>query len=138
MHRRSFALAALAVLAALPACSNDTAPDPTEGKSHPAGSVADRITFNTGHISLQSLSAGWSLCTLSGGGRPHRSSTQSPYTKLTALMTGPGPRDIVIDRAGTTAYASTEGDGERRRSKDGIDEGHTLRRHPLPQRRRSG
>jgi YVTN family beta-propeller protein len=106
MHPRFFALAALAVLAVLPACSNDTAPDPTAGKTHPAGVVSDRLTFNTGHIGIAVSPDG--VAYLSSPAGLDRFSTQSPYTKLTSLTTGPGPRDIVIDRAGTTAYASTD------------------------------
>lgn len=106
MHRRISALAALAVLAVSSACSHDTAPDPAAGKTHPAGTVADRITFNSGHIGIAVGPDGVGYVTTPTG--LDRFSTQSPYTKLTPLTTGPGPRDIVIDRAGTTAYAATD------------------------------
>ena len=105
MYRRTFALAALAVLAVLPACSS-TEPDPTEGKTHPAGSVSDRITFATGHIGIAVAPSGVAYASTSSG--LERFSTQSPYTKLSSVTTGPGPRDIVIDRAGTTAFAATD------------------------------
>jgi YVTN family beta-propeller protein len=106
MHRRTLALAALAVLAVLSACSNDTAPDPTAGKTHPAGTVADRITFNSGHIGIAVASNGVAYASSPTG--IDRFSTQSPYTKLSPIPTGPSPRDIVIDPAGTTAYAATD------------------------------
>lgn len=106
MYRRLFALTALAALAVLPACSNDTAPDPTEGKTHPAGAASARIPFNTGHIGIAVGPDGMGYLT-SGTGLD-RFSTQSPYTTLTPLTTGLNPRDIVIDRAGTTAYLSTD------------------------------
>jgi hypothetical protein len=46
--------AALAVLIASAACSNSTGPDgdSTKGKTHPAGTVSDRITFDIGHIGI--------------------------------------------------------------------------------------
>jgi len=106
LHRRSFALAAFAVFASVSAFSSGTEPDPTEGKTHPAGSASDRITFNTGHIGIAVAPNGVGYVTSPAG--LDRFSTQSPYTKLTSLTTGPGPRDIVIDRAGTTAYAATD------------------------------
>src|SRR5690242_21272231 len=105
MHRCSLALAALAVFAVLPACSNDTAPDPTAGKAHPAGIVADRITFGNGHIGIAVGPDGVGYVTAFSG--LDRFSTQSPYTRLTTLTTGPSARDVVIDRAGTTAYVGT-------------------------------
>lgn len=109
MHRRLFALTALAALAVLPACSNDTAPDPTEGKTHPAGTVSmsDRISFGAGLIGIAVDPSGVGYVT-TGLGTLGRFSTQSPYTKLSSLTTGPSPRDLVIDHAGTTAYASTD------------------------------
>jgi YVTN family beta-propeller protein len=106
MHRSSFTLAALVVLAALPACSNGTEPDPTEGKTHPAGTVADRITFESGHIGIAVAPDGMGY--VAGGTGLDRFSTQSPFTRLTPLTTGPAPRDLVIDRAGTTAFAATD------------------------------
>ena len=106
MHRRLLALTALAVLAVLPACSNDTAPDPTAGKTHPAGTASGRITFNSGHIGIAVAPDGVGY--VAGPTGLDRFSTQSPYATLTPLATGPGPRDIVIDRAGTTAYAATD------------------------------
>ena len=106
MHRRVFALTALAVLAISAACSNDTAPDPTAGKTHPAGTVSGRITFETGHIGMAVAPNGVGYVTTPTG--LDRFSTQSPYTKLTPLTTGPGPRDVAVDRAGTTAYAATD------------------------------
>jgi YVTN family beta-propeller protein len=105
LHRRLFALTALAVLAVLPACSNDTAPDPTAGKTHPAGTLGDRITFALGHLGIAVGPDG--VAYASTGANLDRFSTQSPYTQLTPVTTGPGPRDVVIDRAGTT-YASTD------------------------------
>jgi YVTN family beta-propeller protein len=106
LHRRLFVPAALAALAVLSGCSNDTAPDPTAGKSHPAGTVSDRIPFNTGHLGIAVGPDGVGY--VSGGNGLDRFSTQSPYTTLPALTTGPGARDIVIDRTGTTAYAATD------------------------------
>jgi len=106
LPRRLFAPAALAVLVVSAACSNDTAPDPTAGKTHPAGTAADRITFNSGHIGIAVGPDGVGYVTTPIG--LDRFSTQSPYTKLTPLPTGPGTRDLAIDRAGTTAYAATD------------------------------
>jgi YVTN family beta-propeller protein len=105
MHRRSFVPAALAVLAVLPACSS-TEPDPTGGKTHPAGTVSGRISFDAGLIGIAVAPSGVGYVT-TGLGSLGRFSTQNPYTKLSSVATGPGPRDLVIDRAGTTAYAST-------------------------------
>lgn len=104
LHRR----AALAVLIVSAACSSGTGPDGggTEGKTHPAGTVSDRITFNTGHIGIAVAPNGVAYVSSPAG--LDRFSTQSPYTKLSSVTTGPGPRDIVIDRAGTTAYAATD------------------------------
>jgi len=109
LYRRLFSLTALAALAVLPACSNDTAPDPTAGKSHPAGtfSVSDRISFGAGLIGIAVDANGVGYVT-TGLGTLGRFSTQSPYTTLSSIVTGPSPRDIVIDRAGTTAYAATD------------------------------
>jgi YVTN family beta-propeller protein len=100
--------AALAVLIALAACADGTGPDggSTEGKAHPAGVVADRITFNTGHIGIAVAPNGVGY--VSGPEGLDRFSTQSPYAKLSSVKTGPGPRDIVFDRTGTTAYAATD------------------------------
>ena len=105
LHRR----AALAVLIVSAACSNGTGPDGggTEGKTHPAGTVADRITFDAGLIGVVVSPNGVGYVT-TGLGTFGRFDTQSPYTKLSSVTTGPGPRDIVIDRAGTTAYAATD------------------------------
>jgi len=99
-------MAALAAVAVSSACSHDTAPDPTQGKTHPAGTAAGKITFNSGHIGIAVGPDGVGYVTSSAG--LDRFSTQSPYTILTSLTTGPGPRDVVIDRAGTTAYAATD------------------------------
>ena len=103
--RRRAALAALVVSAA---CSSGTGPDgsETEGKTHPAGTLSDRITFETGHIGIAVGPDGVGYVTSPTG--LDRFSTQSPYAKLTSLTTGPGPRYLVIDRAGTTAYAGTD------------------------------
>ena len=99
---------ALALLIVSAACSSSTGPDgdPTEGKTHPAGTVADRITFSTGHIGIAVGPDGVGYLTSPTG--LDRFSTESPYTKLSPVATGPGPRDVVIDRAGTTAYAATD------------------------------
>ena len=104
LHRR----AALAVLIVSAACSSGTGPDGggTEGKTHPAGTLSDRITFNTGHMGIAVAPNGVGY--VSGPAGLDRFSTQSPYTKLSSVTTGPGPRDILIDRAGTTAYAATD------------------------------
>ena len=104
LHRR----AALAVLIVSAACSNGTGPDGggTENKTHPAGTLSDRITFNTGLIGIAVGPNGVGY--VSGPAGLDRFSTQSPYTKLSSVTTGPGPRDILIDRAGTTAYAATD------------------------------
>ena len=107
MHRRSFVLAAVAVFAVVSACSNGTEPDPTEGKSHPAGTVGERISFDAGLIGIAVAPSGVGYVT-TGLGTLGRFSTQSPYTKLSSVTTGPGPRDILFDRAGTTAYAATD------------------------------
>ena len=90
------------------ACSSSTGPDadPAEGKTHPVGTVSDRITFNTGHIGIAVAPNGVAYVSSPAG--LDRFSTQSPYTKLSSVTTGPGPRDILIDRAGTTAYAATD------------------------------
>ena len=104
LHRR----AALAVLIVSVACSSGTGPDGggTEGKTHPAGTVSDRITFNTGHIGIAVAPNGVGY--VSGPAGLDRFSTQSPYTKLSSVTTGNGPRDIVFDRSGTIAYAATD------------------------------
>ena len=90
------------------ACSSGTGPDGggTEGKTHPAGTVSDRITFNTGHLGIAVAPNGVAYVSSPTG--LDRFSTQSPYTKLSPVSTGFGPRDILIDRAGTTAYAATD------------------------------
>src|SRR3954468_12961969 len=106
VRSRAVYRAAILALTMAVACSNGTEPDPTEGKTHPAGSASDRITFNTGHIGIAVAPDGVGYVTSPAG--LDRFSTQSPYTKLSSLTTGPGPRDIVIDRAGTTAYAATD------------------------------
>ena len=100
--------AVLAALIVLAACSDGTGPDggSTEGKTHPAGTVSDRITFNTGHIGIAVAPNG--VAYVSGPAGLDRFNTQSPYTKLSSVTTGPGPRDIVFDRAGTSAYAATD------------------------------
>jgi YVTN family beta-propeller protein len=90
------------------ACSSGTGPDGggTEGKTHPAGTLSDRITFNTGHIGIAVAPNGVAYVSSPEG--LDRFSTQSPYTKLSLVTTGPVPRDILIDRAGITAYAATD------------------------------
>ena len=105
---QSYRRAALAVLIVSAACSDGTGPDGggTEGKTHPAGVVSDRITFNTGHIGIAVAPNG--VAYVSGPTGLDRFSTQIPYAKLSSITTGPGPRDIVFDRAGTTAYAATD------------------------------
>jgi len=107
MHRRSFVLAALAVLAVVPACSSGTEPDPTDAKTHPAGTVSGRISFDAGLIGIAVAPSGVGYVT-TGLGTLGRFSTQSPYDKLSSLPTGPAPRDIVIDHGGTTAYVATD------------------------------
>jgi YVTN family beta-propeller protein len=104
LHRR----AALAVLIGSTACSSGTGPDGggTEGKTHPAGTLSDRITFNTGHIGIAVAPNGVAYVSSPEG--LDRFSAQSPYTKLSSVTTGPGPREILLDRAGTTAYAPTD------------------------------
>ena len=100
--------AAVAIILMSAACNSGTGTDggETEGKTHPAGTVSDRITFNTGHIGIAVAPNGVGY--VSGPDGLDRFSTQSPYAKLSSVATGPGPRDIVFDRAGTTAYAATD------------------------------
>ena len=100
---------ALAGLAATAACSSGTGPDGggTEGKTHPAGTVSGRISFGAGLLGVAVSPSGIGYVS-TGLGTLARFNTQAPYAQLSPVTTGPSPRDVLIDRAGTTAYAATD------------------------------
>jgi hypothetical protein len=99
----------LAAVVILVACSSGTGPDGggTEGKTHPSGVASDKIAFNAGLIGLAVSPRGVGYVT-TGLGTIGAFSTTAPYGQLSPTSAAANPRDLVLDRAGTTAYVVME------------------------------
>ena len=96
------------------ACSSSTGPDGggggggTSQKTHPAGTVGERIQFGSRVDGIAISSAGIAYVPLIDESSVARFAVATPTTPLAPIATGPGPRSIVLDRAGTMAYVSTD------------------------------
>ena len=110
--------ATLTLVAASVACASGTGPDggtdgtggtdtDIPGKTHPAGTVSDRITFDPGLLRIAISPSGVAYVSNVFTGALAGFSTQAPYAKLSSVVTGDGALDIAIDRAGSTAYVSS-------------------------------
>jgi DNA-binding beta-propeller fold protein YncE len=114
--------ATLSLLVASVACASGTGPDGgadtagtgagntdtgIPGKTHPAGTVSDRITFDAGLLRIAVSSSGVAYVSNVFSGALVGFSTQAPYAKLSSVVTGDGALDIAIDRTGSTAYVGS-------------------------------
>ena len=103
--------AAILALTAAVACSNGTGPDGGGGAvdlTHPVGTLSVRIPFGTRLDGIAVSPSGVAYVSMIDESAIGRFSVDSPYASLSRLSTGTGPRDLVLNGAGTEAYVGTD------------------------------
>src|SRR5829696_9103904 len=105
MHR-----AAILVLTSAISCSNGTGPDGggAADLTHPAGTVSGRIPFGTRLDGIAVSPSGVAYVSMIDESAIGRFSVDAPYASMTRIATGTGPRDLVLNGAGTEAYVGTD------------------------------